>query len=54
MDDTAEIRAKMFDARLLLGGLDQGMTMQPNSIYAALSVTFQREVREGSKGLWGK
>lgn len=54
LDDEAAIRAKMFNARLLLDGYAQLMTIQPNSRYANLFVHFQREAREANKGLWGK
>ena len=52
VDDEAEIRDKMFNARLLLGGYAQVMTIQPNVRYAELFVQFQREAREANKGLW--
>ena len=54
LDDEAAIRAKMYNARLLLDGYAQLMTIQPNSRYANLFVHFQREAREANKGLWGK
>lgn len=54
MDDEDAIRANMFNAKLLLDGYAQLMTIQPNSRYANLFVHFQREAREASKGLWGK
>ena len=54
IDDEAAIREKMFNATLLLEGYAQLMTVQPNSRYANLFVHFQREAREGKKGLWGK
>ncbi|MBQ7544315.1 MAG: thermonuclease family protein [Synergistaceae bacterium] len=54
LEDEDAIRAKMFNARLLLEGYAQLMTVQPNSRYANLFVHFQREAREGKKGLWGK
>ena len=54
LDDEDAIRAKMFNARLLLDGYAQLMTVQPNSRYANLFVHFQREAREANKGLWGK
>jgi micrococcal nuclease len=54
VDNKAEIRAKMFNARLLLDGFGQTMTIQPNSRYANLFVTLQREAREEKKGLWGE
>lgn len=52
VDSEAEIRAKMFNARLLLEGYGQTMTIQPNSRYAELFVRLQREAREEQKGLW--
>ena len=54
LDDEDAIRAKMFNAKLLLDGYAQLMTVQPNSRYANLFVHFQREAREANKGLWGK
>ena len=54
LDDEAAIRANMFNARLLLDGYAQLMTVQPNSRYANLFVHFQREARQENKGLWGK
>ena len=54
LDDEAAIRANMYNARLLLDGYAQLMTIQPNSRYANLFVHFQREAREANKGLWGK
>ncbi|ACX52448.1 nuclease (SNase domain protein) [Ammonifex degensii KC4] len=48
-----EVRAKMFNARLLLDGYAQVMTIQPNVKYADQFVKFQREARERGKGLWG-
>ena len=54
IDDEKAIRAKMFNAKLLLEGYAQLMTIQPNSRYANLFVHFQREAREANKGLWGK
>jgi micrococcal nuclease len=52
VDNEEEIRDKMFNARLLLGGYAQVMTIQPNSRYAELFVEFQREAREEGRGLW--
>lgn len=46
------IRRGMFNARLLLGGYGQVMTIQPNSRYAEMFVRFQREAREIRRGLW--
>jgi micrococcal nuclease len=53
-DSEAEIRSKMFNAKLLLDGFGQVMTIQPNARYSALFALFQREAREKNKGLWGK
>ncbi|MBQ7593832.1 MAG: thermonuclease family protein [Synergistaceae bacterium] len=54
LDDEKAIRANMFNAKLLLEGYAQLMTVQPNSRYSNLFVHFQREAREQNKGLWGK
>lgn len=54
LDDEASIRENMYNARLLLDGYAQLMTIQPNSRYANLFVHFQREARQENKGLWGK
>ncbi len=54
LEDEDAIRAKMFNAKLLLDGYAQLMTIQPNSRYANLFVHFQREAREAKRGLWGK
>ena len=54
LDDESAIRAKMFNATLLLEGYAQTMTVQPNSRYSNLFVHFQREARQNKKGLWGK
>ena len=53
-DNEDSIREYMFNAKLLLDGYAQLMTIQPNSRYANLFVYFQREAREAKKGLWGK
>jgi len=52
-DSESEIRAKMYNAKLLLDGYAQVMTIPPNVKYADLFVKLQREVREGGRGLWG-
>jgi len=52
-DGEAEVRAKMFNAELLLEGYAQVMTVPPNVKYADLFVKLQREAREAEKGLWG-
>jgi micrococcal nuclease len=54
MDNQEEIRGKMFNARLLLEGYAQTMTIQPNSRYAELFVRFQREAKTNNRGLWNK
>ena len=54
LDDEAAIREYMFNAKLLLDGYAQLMTVQPNSRYANLFVHFQREARQENRGLWGK
>jgi micrococcal nuclease len=52
-DGEAEVRAKMFNAELLLEGYAQVMTVPPNVKYADLFAELQREAREAQKGLWG-
>ena len=54
LDDEAAIREHMFNAKLLLEGYAQLMTIQPNSRYSNIFVHFQREARQENKGLWGK
>lgn len=54
LEDEDAIRKYMFNARLLLDGYAQLMTIQPNSKYSNLFVHFQREAREAKRGLWGK
>lgn len=54
LEDETAIRQNMFNAKLLLDGYAQLMTIQPNSRYANLFVHFQREAREAQRGLWGK
>ncbi|MBC7345230.1 MAG: thermonuclease family protein, partial [Clostridia bacterium] len=48
----SEVRAKMFNAELLLAGMAQVMTVPPNVKYADMFLKFQREAREAGKGLW--
>ncbi len=50
-DGEAEVRAKMFNAELLLEGYAQVMTVPPNVKYADLFAKLQREAREAEKGL---
>ena len=52
LDSEKEVRAKMFNARLLLNGYAQTMTIQPNVRYSSMFVKFQREAREAKRGLW--
>ena len=54
VNDEKEIRDKMFNARLLLNGYGQVMTIPPNSKYANMFVGFQREARQNNRGLWVK
>jgi len=49
----SEIRAKMFNAHLLLDGYAQLATYPPNVKYVDYFTTYQREAREHNKGLWG-
>ncbi|MEW5763049.1 MAG: thermonuclease family protein [Bacillota bacterium] len=42
----------MFNARLLLDGYAQVLTVSPNVKYADMFVKFQREARKQGKGLW--
>lgn len=51
-DSDSEVRAKMFNARMLLGGYAQVMTVPPNVKYVDLFVKLQREAREAGKGRW--
>ena len=53
-NNESAIRAKMFNAKLLLDGYAQVMTVQPNSRYSEIFVRFQREAREEKKGLWAE
>ena len=52
LNSEKEVRAKMFNARLLLKGYAQTMTIQPNVRYSEMFVRFQREAREAKRGLW--
>ena len=54
LDSEEAIREYMFNAKLLLDGYAQLMTVQPNSRYSNLFVHFQREARQESRGLWGE
>ena len=52
LDSEDAIRENMFNARLLLDGYAQLMTVQPNSRYSDIFVHFQREARQENRGLW--
>lgn len=54
LDSEETIREYMFNAKLLLDGYAQLMTVQPNSRYSNLFVHFQREARQESRGLWSE
>jgi len=49
----AEVRAKMFNAELLIQGYAQLMTIPPDVKYADLFVPLQAAARDVSRGLWG-
>lgn len=52
-DSEAQVRAKMYNAELLLNGYAEVITIPPNVKYADLFVKLQREARKAGKGLWG-
>lgn len=47
-----EVRAKMFNARLLLDGYAEQATYPPNVRYVDLFAVYAREAREEDRGLW--
>lgn len=49
-----EARERMLNARLLLDGYAQTLTVPPNVAYAEDFVEFQAEAREAGLGLWGE
>lgn len=51
--DEPEVRAGMFNARLLMDGFAQILTVPPNVKYAELFRGLQAEARIAGKGLWG-
>lgn len=53
VDSETEVRAKMYNAKLLLEGYAQISTYPPDVKYADLFTKFQREARGSNKGLWG-
>lgn len=52
-DDEKEVREKQFNAKLLLDGYGQLMTVPPNVKYVDYFTAFQTEARDANKGLWG-
>lgn len=48
----AEIRAKLFNARLVLDGYANLMTIPPNVKYVDYLKGYEAEAREADKGLW--
>ena len=48
----SELRAKLFNARLVIDGYAQQMTIPPNVKYADYFGTFADEARFANKGLW--
>ena len=48
-----EIKEKMFNARLLMNGYAQLLTIPPDVKYVDYFTVYQKEAREGNKGLWG-
>jgi len=49
----AEVRAKMFNAELLIQGYAQLMTIPPDVKYVDMFVPLQAAARDASRGLWG-
>jgi len=52
IDNEAEVRAKMFNAELMLQGFANAMTVPPNVKYSALFLKFGQEARNAVRGLW--
>lgn len=53
IDNEAEVRSKMYNAKLLLAGYAQLATYPPDVKYVEIFTQLQSEAREGNKGLWG-
>ncbi len=51
-DDETEIRAKLFNARLIIDGYGQAYTYPPDVARAEFFLRLQREAREEKRGLW--
>jgi micrococcal nuclease len=49
----SELRAKQFNAQLLIDGYAQIMTVPPNVDYVDEYRVFQAEARDANRGLWG-
>lgn len=49
-----EIRAKMFNARLLLDGYAKLLTIPPNVRYVDYFRVYQREAADSGRGLWAR
>jgi len=49
----SEMRESLFNARLLLDGYAQLLTIPPNTRYAERFRGFQSEARDAGRGLWG-
>ena len=52
-EDEAEIRAKLFNARLVADGYALAYTYPPDVARSSLLLQLQREARENQRGLWG-
>jgi len=46
------VRARMFNAELLLRGLAEAMTIAPNTKYAEMFLRFQSEAKSAGVGIW--
>lgn len=53
VEDETEVRAKMYNAKLLLEGYAQIATYPPDVKYVDMFTEFQKEARENDRGLWG-
>jgi len=51
-DNETEVRAKMFNAELMLQGFANVMTVPPNVKYSAMFLKFEQEARNAGRGLW--
>ena len=53
-DSDGEVRAKMFNAQLLIQGYGRIITIPPNVKYVDNFKKYQAEAREKKRGLWGR